>query len=112
MWDICQKVSQGGLFIVHSLIVALGCNFEQHIPVIGPYLVAAIENHQDENAARFACGLVSDLSNYLEKNMSSYIDQFMNSVNNVLKKSEFSIETKIHAMIAVGDLCLATEENF
>ena len=84
MWDICQKVSQGGLFIVHSLIVALGCNFEQHIPVIGPDLVAAIENHQDENAARFACGLVSDLSNYLEKNMSSYIDQFMNSVNNVL----------------------------
>jgi len=46
--------------------------------------VTAIENHQDENAARFACGLVSDLANYLEKNMSSYIDQFMTSINNVL----------------------------
>jgi hypothetical protein len=84
MWDICQKVTQGGLFIVHSLIVALGPNFEQYISVIGPYLVTAIENHQDENAARFACGLVSDLANYLEKNMSSYIDQFMTSINNVL----------------------------
>lgn len=84
MWDICQKVSQGGLFIVHSLIVVLGANFEQYIAVVGPYLVTAIENHQDENAARFACGLVSDLANYLEKNMSSYIDQFMNSINSVL----------------------------
>lgn len=84
MWDICQKVTQGGLFIVHSLIVVLGPSFENHILTIGPYLVTAIENHQDENAARFACGLVSDLANYLEKNMSAYTDQFMTSINAVL----------------------------
>ena len=36
----------------------------------------------------------------------------MTSINNVLQKSEFSIDTKINAMVAVGDLCLATEENF
>ncbi len=36
----------------------------------------------------------------------------MNCLNQVLNKSEYSTETKLHAMIAVGDICLATEEHF
>ena len=47
-------------------------NIEGFIPIIGPYIVTAINNSNDENCARFACGLVSDLSNYLEKNMQFY----------------------------------------
>jgi len=78
----------------------------------GQYLVTAINNTDDENCSRFACGLVSDLSNYLEKDMTKYAQEFMDCLNNVLSKSEYSTETKLHAMIAVGDICLAIEENF
>ena len=36
----------------------------------------------------------------------------MSCLNEVLQKNEYSTETKLHAMIAVGDICLAIEENF
>jgi hypothetical protein len=55
---------------------------------------------------------VSDLSNYLEKNMNNYAHEFMTCINNVLSKAEYSTDTKLHAMIAVGDICLAIEANF
>jgi len=37
---------------------------------MGPYLISAIRDTNDENSGRFASGLVSDLANYLEKNMT------------------------------------------
>lgn len=36
----------------------------------------------------------------------------MDCLNQVLYDSKFSSETKLHAMIAVGDICLAIEEDF
>ena len=87
-------------------------NIGGFITEIGPYIVSAISNFNDENCARFACGLVSDLSNFLEKDMTLFAVDFMNSLNTVLRSEEYSTDTKLHAMIAVGDICLAIEENF
>ncbi len=36
----------------------------------------------------------------------------MNCLNEVLYKPDFNSETKLHARIAVGDSCLAIEEEF
>jgi len=36
----------------------------------------------------------------------------MKVLNEVLINSDYSTETKLHAMIAVGDICLAIEEEF
>lgn len=74
-------------------------------------MVSTIVSTDDENCGRFACGLVSDLSNYLERNMGNYADEFMKCLNLVLSGS-YQTETKLHAMIAVGDICLAIEEQF
>lgn len=46
------------------------------------------------------------------KRMCQYAPDFMNCLNEVLSKGDYSTETKLHAMIAVGDICLAIEENF
>jgi hypothetical protein len=79
---------------------------------MGPYLITAIKDVNDEACARFASGLISDLANYLEKKMTDYIQDFMASLTEVLTSIDYSIDTKTHAMIAVGDICLATEEEF
>jgi len=98
--------------IIHALIYVNESLIDSQIHIIGPYLVTSIRNAEDENCGRFACGLVSDLSNYLERGMTAYAHEFMSCLNEVLKNSEYSTETKLHAMIAVGDICLAIEENF
>jgi len=53
---------------------------------LGTFLLAAIKNSEDEICGRLACGLVSDLSNYLEKNMCNYANDFMQALNEVLSK--------------------------
>jgi hypothetical protein len=55
---------------------------------------------------------VSDLSNYLEKNMINYASNFIDGLNLVIRNANLTSETKLHAMIALGDLCLAIEEHF
>lgn len=107
-----QKVIHGGLLIIHALIYVNEGAIEQYIEFIGPSIVSSVKNTEDENCVRFSCGLISDLSNYLEKNMSKYANEFILCLNEVLKSSEFQVDTKINALIAVGDICLATEENF
>lgn len=98
--------------IIHALIYINESAIENYIHSIGAYIVTAIKNADDENCGRIACGLVSDLANYIERNMNQYSHEFMLCLNDVLSKSEYSTETKLHAMIAVGDICLAIEENF
>ena len=107
-----RKVTHGGLLILHTIIYIMEASFENILMNSGSYILAAIKNDQDEISGRFACGLVSDISNYLEKNMVTYSDDFMTNLNDVLSKPEYSTETKVHAMIAVGDICLAIEEKF
>jgi hypothetical protein len=108
------KIIVGGLFIVHSLIFNLEKGIEQFISEVGGFIVQAISSGDvDENSCRFACGLVSDLSNYLEKNMKDYAGSFIDSLNKcVIRNPNLSPETKLHAMIALGDLCLAIENEF
>lgn len=103
----------GGLFIIHSLIFALEGTIEQYIPQVGQLVCQSILlGDSDENCCRFACGLVSDLSNFMEKNMAHYASNFTDGLNQVLKSQTLQLETKLHAMIAMGDLCLAIEEQF
>lgn len=44
--------------------------------------------------------------------MSMYAGNFIDGLNNVIRNPNLSTETKLHAMIALGDLCLAIEEHF
>jgi hypothetical protein len=44
--------------------------------------------------------------------MSHYAGNFIGGLNMVLRHNTMQLETKLHAMIALGDLCLAIEENF
>ena len=102
----------GGLFIIHSLIFALEGTIEQYIAQVGQLVCQSILlGDSDENCCRFACGLVSDLSNFMEKNMAHYASNFTDGLNQVLKSQTLQLETKLHAMIAMGDLCLAIEEQ-
>jgi hypothetical protein len=44
--------------------------------------------------------------------MANYANDFMGCIKEVLVKNEYTTETKIHAIVAMGDYCLAIEEYF
>lgn len=66
----------------------------------------------DTYISRVACGLVSDLTSYLEIDFLQFCDNFMGALDTVLRGNEFNITTKTHAIIAIGDICLAIGQGF
>jgi len=106
------KISQGGLLIFHGLIFTNESNFIAYMNDVYPIICDAIVSNEDATVGRIACGLVSDLCNYLEKGMTRYAEEFMKRLRHVLKGNEYESETKVHAIIAIGDICLAIQEDF
>lgn len=97
--------------MLNGLINAIGNRIFKYIESFGPFICNAMNSNDDVHCARLACGLVSDLANYSDKDtFSSITSNFMDCLNKVLRESEYETETKLHAIIAVGDICLATEE--
>ena len=69
-------------------------------------------NPQDESAAKFACGLIVDISLALGKEFSMYTQVFIQDIDNILANNDYTFETKTQAFIALGDICLAVEDDY
>lgn len=67
---------------------------------------------EDTHISRVACGLVSDLAIYLEEDFVQFSDNFMGTLDNILRGNEFNIMTKTTAIIAIGDICMAIGPEF
>lgn len=105
-------MNTGGLILLTGFLDAIGSRIEKYIKEIGGYIAVAIEDVEDDSCSRLACGLVSDIANNLDKRIVEYLGDYMARLNKVLSSSEFTTETKLHAIGAVGDVCLAAEEGF
>lgn len=97
---------------MNGLIHGIESRIDDHMASIGPYIVAAMESTEDDVCSRLACGLVSDLSGCIDRRISKYLPDFMSRLNKVLSSNDYSTETKLNAIIAVGDICLASEDEF
>lgn len=60
---------------------------------------------------RVACGLTSDLSNNCKTQIAEYLPKIMPALQSLLTDPKFEPEAKVHAIIAIGDACLASEQN-
>lgn len=66
----------------------------------------------DEMGCRLACGLVSDLGNHCQRTIVGFLPNIMQALECVMSGEQYETEAKIHAIIAMGDACLASEQNF
>jgi hypothetical protein len=102
----------GGLLILNGFITIMESYFEQYVDEVLNYLLTAIEKNDDETCVRLSCGLISDIANHLEKRVAPFLPALMQTLNKVLINNNYASETKAKAIIAVGDICLASEEHF
>ena len=68
--------------------------------------------HSDEMTLRLTCGLVTDLCNSCGEQMTPFLDKLIPALQNVLNGDQFESETKLFAITAIGDLCMATGAQF
>ncbi len=63
--------------------------------------------YTDEFSIRTACGLITDISTCLSEAISQSQDTLVPILKEILLTSQVNIEVKLHAIIAIGDVCLA-----
>lgn len=66
----------------------------------------------DSQTLNLTCGAISDMCTYMPDAANQYCAQFIEKLQKVLNEESFETETKLRAITATGDLCMATGEQF
>ena len=102
-------MTENGLIAFHGLVLGQGKNID--ISQIGSYIKYALES-QDDDCARLACGILSDLSSNMGERLVEYLQDFAPCLHNILKSSTINQRIKIPAFYALGDLSLNIGDAF
>ena len=103
MFKQAEKVTENGLIAFQGMVVGLGDKIE--FQEIGKYIKYALES-KDNDCAKLACGIISDLSGSTGEKMNEYLDDFVPCLQNILKDEALDRKIKLPALHALGDLCM------
>ena len=66
----------------------------------------------DETGCRLACGIISDIANSVATGIVPFLGRILPALQETLQGDSFEPGAKLTAIIAIGDVCLASEEQF
>jgi len=72
---------------------------------MGNYIIHALKD-EDEECVRLACGIISDIANALGHGIYDYLSDFVPPIIKILKEPHYNRDTKLQAVITVGDLAM------
>lgn len=98
-----HKVTENGLIAYGGLCTGLGNKI--NIKDFGQYIVWALKSSDDE-LARLACGVLSDVASAIGPNIANFLQDFVPPVISILKEAERDRNTKLQAIVALGDIAM------
>jgi len=72
---------------------------------MGTYLLHALDS-EEEDCARVACGIISDIATALQELVEEYLTSFVPELLKVLRSNQRSRVSKLHALQSLGDLAV------
>ena len=113
MFQTTQQVLVGGLYVIHGMLVTMEGAFSKYLPHLMPFISHAIKSNQyaDELAARFTCGLVSDLCTNIDKDLAQYVSDLITNLTGLLSNPQTQSDTKFTSIVAIGDLLMQYPEQ-
>lgn len=109
IFQALKRVSENGLIAYIGL--CSGLRERVNVKDFGEYLLWALDG-DDEDCARVACGIISDIASALEEKVQTYLTSFVPSLLKVLVSPSRSRGTKLHAMQSLGDLAIYAPFNY
>ena len=82
-----------------------GLGSRVNVKLMGQYILWALDS-EEEDCARVACGLISDISSALEANIEEYLTSFVPELLKVLKSPQRQRVSKLHALQSLSDLAI------
>jgi hypothetical protein len=78
---------------------------------IGSYIIHALKGDDDE-CVRLACGIVSDIAGAIKEKVADYLKEFFDPLINILKDQNRDRNSKLQAIVALGDLAMNAGQVF
>ena len=103
------RVTENALIAFQGLCVGAGENI--NLAEIGVYLKHALQS-QDDDCAKLACGIISDLAGTMQDRLNEYLDDFVPCLHTILRSSDMDRKIKLPALQALGDLSLNSGDPF
>lgn len=98
-----KRVTENGLIAYSGLCNGIGSRIK--VDEFGQYIVWALKGDDDE-CIRIACGLISDLASALTTRMEKYLFDFVSPILEILKDPKQHRDSKLCAIVALGDLAM------
>jgi len=98
-----KKVTENGLIAYSGL--CQGLKERVNVKDFGQYILWALEG-EDEDCARVACGIISDIASSLKEKVDVYLSSFVPHLIKILKSNDHDRRTKLQALCSLGDLCI------
>ena len=97
--------------MLNGLVNGVGKRVQPHISKVMQYLTQSISDRicADGMGTRLACGLISDFCTHLDDHMMKYVLLLIPVLLKNLQDPDMPTESKLLAIIAVGDLLLCCD---
>ncbi len=92
------------MLVISGLINGVGNRIQ--LNEFGNFLTFALKGASDEGVTKLACGIVSDLTAAFGEKFAEHIDVLVPLLFEIMKSQEFDRDSKLQAIIAVGDFCM------
>ena len=86
--------------------------FQKYMPEFKPYLLTALDNHEDSQVAIAAIGVVSDLCRAFEANIITFMDEIMEKLLGILQDQNVKKTVKAQVLNTFGDVALALNSQY
>ena len=81
-----KRVTENGLIALSGLCNGLGSRIK--VEWFGNYIVWALDQKEDDECLRLACGLISDIASAIGELLTNYLSDFVPPLLNILKDQE------------------------
>jgi hypothetical protein len=98
-----KKVCENGFIAYGGLCT--GIKERVNVKDFGQYILHALKG-EDEDCARIACGIVSDIASAFGESVHMYLTSFVPSLLQMLSAEDRDRNTKLQALLSLGDLAI------
>ena len=100
--------------VLNSLmfLAALEAKFAPYIGAFLPFMVPALQAHEDTQLCQVAVGIIGDISRALGEQSAQYAEPFMSLLLNNLQSEVLNRNVKISILASFGDIALAIGPKF
>jgi importin subunit beta-1 len=105
-------VIEEALMAITALIEVLKDGFKKYMQDFKPFLLAALDNHEDGHVGIAAIGVVSDLCRAFESGISEYMDEIMQRLLAILEDVKVNKSVKTQVLNTFGDVALSLNASY